>query len=328
MKILVIFTGGTIGSTVQNGYITPKQDGRYQLLERYRERQTREVEFVTEEPYTVLSENSTGEVLQQLADSVSSQIYAGYDGIIITHGTDTLQYSAAMLGYIFAGCEIPVVLVSSNYVLGDDRSNGLDNFYYAVEFIAQHGGKGVFVSYRNRGETAKIHRGTRLVRHLPYSDDIVSIMNQHYGEFWEDRFVKNPEYQAQADEIVLSLPKTIHWDAPILQLDPYPGMKYPEIGDEIRAVIHHSYHAGTICSESPDLGAFLEKARERHIPVFFTGAENGITYESMKILRNPAIHRLPKASPLAMYMKLWLLLSNGLDSRMNMGKCLGEDLVL
>ena len=51
-----------------------------------------------------------------------------YDGVIITHGTDTLQYTAAFTGYIMAGAQIPIVLVSANYVLEDVRSNGVDNF--------------------------------------------------------------------------------------------------------------------------------------------------------------------------------------------------------
>ncbi len=38
MKILFVFTGGTIGSTLQGGFITPTQGAPYLLLERYREK--------------------------------------------------------------------------------------------------------------------------------------------------------------------------------------------------------------------------------------------------------------------------------------------------
>ena len=63
-----------------------------------------------------------------LAKYIKEQIESEkYDGIIITHGTDTLQYTSAMLGYMFDDVSIPIVLVSSNYVLEDKRANGLIN---------------------------------------------------------------------------------------------------------------------------------------------------------------------------------------------------------
>lgn len=66
-----------------------------------------------------------------------------YDGIVVTHGTDTLQYTSAFLAYIFDGLNVPIVLVSANYPLDDSRSNGFENFVGAIDFIKSGSGNGV-----------------------------------------------------------------------------------------------------------------------------------------------------------------------------------------
>lgn len=75
--------------------------------------QTKEkIEFDMESPYQELSENNTGKQIFTLASYLNEKTGkdCGYDGIIITHGTDTLQYTAAALGYMFGDADIPIVI--------------------------------------------------------------------------------------------------------------------------------------------------------------------------------------------------------------------------
>lgn len=170
MKIQAIFTGGTIGSgRGRDGRIAPQQEMRYKLLDWY-QRFGEKMEFQAEEPYYILSENLGAENLNILMECVRGHLRKGWaDGILIMHGTDTLQYTAAILGYVFGWADIPIVLVSSDFPLEDERANGYTNFRYAVEFIKGGYGKGVFVSYSNPGDIPKIHRGTRLLGHRVFS---------------------------------------------------------------------------------------------------------------------------------------------------------------
>ena len=106
MKVLLIVTGGTIGSTQSNGYIGLEEQSKYLLLSLYLEKMKSQgageldVEFIVTSPYQLLSENSSGKVLGQLAESIHAGLgqakQEGCQGIIVTHGTDTLAYSAAM----------------------------------------------------------------------------------------------------------------------------------------------------------------------------------------------------------------------------------------
>ncbi|MDO4167644.1 MAG: asparaginase [Eubacteriales bacterium] len=327
MKILVIFTGGTIGSTESNGYIGLQKKSVYRLLSLYQERMADsgtddlDIEFVTVNPYTVLSENSTGKVLQRLADSVRMGIKRAeqeqYAGIIVTHGTDTLAYSAAMLGFLFGDSPIPVVLVSSNYILEDPRANGLRNFICAVEFIRQQSDGGVYVSYHNAGEVPRIHLGTRLLGHQAYSDAVYSLGDAFAWFDKDGELHMQKEGNGAAKRRCAGLRSCFtgfsSWDAPILQIYPSPGMCYPQIPTGTKAVLHHTYHAGTICSDTPEMKRFFAEAKKRRIPVFLTGVDMALTYESTKIYEQYSIIALPMASPVAMYIKLWLLLESGLN---------------
>ncbi len=143
MKILTVFTGGTIGSTKSGGVISPDSKNSYKLLEMY-SKKDKKVEFTAVQPLNILSENMNGKILTQLYKCISSYDLSEFDGVIIAHGTDTLQYTAAYLSYAFGLCKTPIVLVSANFPLEDERSNGFRNFCGAVELIRSRNPRGAF----------------------------------------------------------------------------------------------------------------------------------------------------------------------------------------
>ncbi len=319
MKILVIFTGGTIGSSAGEEYITLDNAKPYKLIELYRENYGREVEFHTSEPYTVLSENMDCKMYLKLAKEVKSHIDEGYDGIIVTHGSDTIQYSAAMLAYVLGNKTIPVMLVASNYVLEDWRANGLINFACAVEFIRGRRGRGVFVPYANMGENCKVHCALKLMPHLPYSDYLYSLDNMYYGEFSDNAFYmrekvceKNDNLFHKEDGALVSKfniedsEKALSSCSHILWINVHPGMVCPEIPDDTGAILISPYHSGTICTEYDNLVEFLESAGRRGLPVYLAGANDGMDYESCRRYEAFGIKVLQKISPVAAYIRLWL----------------------
>lgn len=323
MNILVIFTGGTIGSTVTDGYIGPASECTYKLIEQYKQlssKHNREAaDFDIIQPYSILSENLSAFYINTLINSTDKYISnAKYDGIIITHGTDTLQYTSAALGYAFTSSPIPIVLVSSNYILEDERANGSINFYTAVEFIRyctenKQNTYGVYTAYRNTGDIPSIHYSTRLLPHMPYSDDVYSVDSKPYGSFDMDKITI---YHNQSTPTKSFDYKTILLDnlSSVMYIRPVPGQIYPIINDTVKAILFDTFHSGTLCTDDEAFKAFIEKAAVHNIPVFLTGAENRTGYASTKIYKELMLNVLPKASPIAMYIKLWFLTSAGLDS--------------
>lgn len=333
MKVCIIFTGGTIGSRLdENGKITPKGNSPYTLLEMYRNQYNDDIEFVVDQPYCILSENLAAEHIRKLIQSINRAAKNNeMDGIIVTHGTDTLQYSAAILGYIFGNVKLPIVLVSSDFTLSDGRSNGLINFRYALEFIKGKYGKGVFVSYCNKKEEPVIHRGTRIQQHLPLSADVVSVGNSWYGKFEDGRFKKNPEYVVRnglsamfknTENIKLN-----DFSNEIIRIIPYVGMAYPEISEHTKAVLHESFHSGTIAI-SAGLKEFTDIAHKRNIPIFLTGLlKREALYETVSCYRKAGIQPLCESAPIAQYCKLWLALSNGIELDKIMNISVAEDFI-
>lgn len=306
MKILVVFTGGTIGSTKNNGVIAPDKSNSYLLLDLY-QKFDEQTEFVSVQPYTILSENLCGDNLNLLYDCICKNLSPDIDGVIVTHGTDTLQYTSAFLSYAFGLCSIPIVVVSANFPLADKRSNGLANFTSAVDFIREKVGHGVFVAYKNEGENPKIHRASRLIAHRSYDDNVFSIFNSFYGEVIEHSFAKNSAYSQLDDKISFSDNIRLGSCSNVMRVNPYVGIVYPVVSDKIKAILLEGYHSGTLNTVSQDFIDFCKGADDKNIPVFLTGACKGFYYESKLMYKKLKINVLPTASPIAMYQKLWLL---------------------
>ena len=312
MKILTVFTGGTIGSTKSEGVISPDSENSYKLLEMY-SKKDKKVEFTAVQPLNILSENMNGKFLTQLYKCISSYDLSRFDGVIVAHGTDTLQYTAAYLSYAFGLCKTPIVIVSANFPLEDRRSNGFHNFCGAVEIIRSRKGRGVFVSYANCECFADIHRGAKVLQHTAYSDELYSIHDNIFGEIHGKEFVKNDFYSEQQDEISLADCTELEETSNVLYVKPYVGMTYPHITNETKVVLLEGYHSGTLNTDGDELTKFCLDAEKCGVPVYLTGAEQGFFYESKLMFEKLKINVLPPASPIAMYMKLWMLKKDRLE---------------
>ena len=327
MKIGTIFTGGTIGSRLgKEGTVVPDEEMRFLLLERYRQEEKtcgeeEFPEFLTEEPYYILSENLTAKELLKLYDCILRMIEKEKPaGIIVLHGTDTLAYTAAFLSYVFWEVQIPVVLVSSAYPMEDERANGMDNFKGAVRFITDISVPGVYVSYKNAGENVKIHAGTGILHPLEYSDRVFCLRQACYGSFTEDwSFVKNTAYKEAElfngeQKKLLSKSLTLTEQCTeVLRIIPYVGMSYPVIGEGTRAVLMESYHSGTI-GISDELRRFAKTAKERGVPVYLTGLNTeDADYETVESYEALGIIPLRNKTAVSQYVKLWLFLSNDME---------------
>ncbi len=300
MRICVIFTGGTIGSRLHSGYIG-LSGSPYALIERYASVYGGDVEFTAAEPYSILSENLTEEHLC-LLESCVRKCAENCDAVIVTHGTDTLAYTAAYLGFALGDLKLPITLVSSGYPLEDERANGHDNFAAAVEF-SKLGRCGVYVAWSSGGETV-IHLGVRTLPHMAYSDMVYSVGNSYIGRFADGKthFEYNNNIKSSECD-TKNIPLSLCSSGRVMYLRCMPNMHYPE-PNGVSAVLMESYHSGTMCADER-LGGFVEKTFERGIPIFLCGAGGrDADYESVKAYREMGVIPLPAASPSAMYIKL------------------------
>ena len=291
MKLAIIYTGGTISCQIEIGSFSPSAKTKSELTKALDD----SIEVESFQPYYTLSEQLNGEHISLLIECVAERLKGDFDGIIVTHGTDTLQYSAAALSIAFADSKTPIVLVSSNYILSDSRANGFSNFKYAVEFIKQKIG-GVFVSYKNENCNSEIFLGDSLLPHLPYSDKLNAI-GTAFGYFSNEKFIRLIDNFNTKSEGKFRLTKK----SPVLWLKAYAGMKYPEL-DGYKAVLLESYHSGTLPSEDED---FIKFCKNSPVPIHIIGMVDGTQYESTKIFKqlNVVVHK--NLNPIYVYISLW-----------------------
>lgn len=302
MTIFTVFTGGTISCSDINGALSPDSKNKYKLLAMARQAGIRAA-FKTAQPYTILSENLGAEHLKALKACILDAKRQGFDKLIVTHGTDTLQFTAAYLDAVL-GKGLTAVLVSANYPLSDSRSNGLDNFVAAVRFLEQSDSKGVYVAYRNTGDKyVTVHRGSEVLPHRPYDDSVFSLFDNNFGIVENGVFVNDPGYRDNHATAMSGCEP----NGNVLWIRPCIGSVYPEIPKGTKAVLLEGWHSGTLPTSRKDFRDFCRKAAEMNIPLFLTGAPEGFEYESKLAFGELKIHVLPPASPVSVYMRLWLL---------------------
>ena len=151
-KILMIGTGGTIASETTPDGLAPELDPRQLLSFIPRIAEICEVECMT--LYSLDSTNIHPEHWLGVARAIREN-YDKYDGFVISHGTDTMAYTAAALSYLIQGSPKPIVLTGAQKPIWfdstDSKRNLTDAFLYAC-----HGCGGVQIVFNG-----KVILGTR-----------------------------------------------------------------------------------------------------------------------------------------------------------------------
>ena len=319
-RICVIFTGGTIGSSATAETVGLVVERKSALIEKYKHRYGGEIIFDELRPLNILSENVQPSDLKKMADCVRAVDKSVYDGIIVTHGTDTLCFTANLFSQLFCDINIPVVFVSALYPLDDERSRGVENFAGAVEFIESADFGGVFVSFQNYGENCKIHLASRLVSATQFSGEYESILKVHFGEMVNGEFVYN-ENSLNPSLSDLRISRS-HCTAEKLCTDMVTIQAHSLLNFDFyrfttvkpKAVMVQLYHSGTVCTEGKEANFrnFLAYCKNLEIQVVIAPVDSKARiYESVFGLNKECIVAYDMSFEMAT-VKVLLALGSGL----------------
>lgn len=318
-KILIILTGGTIGSVSEEGVRGLEGDSPYLLLREFRRRHPEYAacEFDVRNPFSILSENLTCRHWEALYAALNEINLSAYRGVIITHGSDTLAYTAAAMGLLLRHVSRPIVLIASDRPVNDPRSNAIPNFRAAVDFIIGSGLKGVFVTYRRYEDNAQaVYLATRLNSADALTDEFSPSGGRAFGRMENGRFVPqhsgtgNPSAEALNRPLSPIAGKAISLTRhKIMLLRAYPGMDYTAIDPSgFSAVIQYGYHSATACTAGTDtsLLAFAERCAACGCNVWlgaFKPGDGEELYATSKELLDNGIRPFYGMSPEAAYAK-------------------------
>lgn len=153
--ILFLATGGTLACRQSENGLSPALTGE-ELLRNLPEI-TQLCTVTVENLYSIDSTDLTTAHRTKLAERIFAE-YANYDGFIISHGTDTLSYTAALLYHMLRHIDKPVLLTGAQKPIGVPASDAERNLIDTFRVI----GSGYF------GVAAVVHgqiiRGNHLVK--------------------------------------------------------------------------------------------------------------------------------------------------------------------
>ncbi len=160
-RLSILHTGGTIASKVDyttGGVVA--QFTPHDLLMLFPEIQSL-AQIDSKLISNMLSEDMRFEHYNQIAQAIQNEINNGAQGIIITHGTDTLHYTSAALSFMFKDSPVPIVLVGAQRSSDRASSDAAQNLINAVYFLTQTSfhDVGVCMHENESDGTCLIHSG-------------------------------------------------------------------------------------------------------------------------------------------------------------------------
>jgi L-asparaginase len=163
-KILLIYTGGTIGmmKDFETGALKAFNFGK--LLQKIPELKQLDCEIETisfENP--IDSSNMNPDDWSEIAKIIEDN-YSRFDGFVVLHGSDTMSYSASALSFMFENLSKPVIFTGSQLPIGDLRTDAKENLITAIQIASLRIGEKPVISEVCLYFEYKLYRGNRTTK--------------------------------------------------------------------------------------------------------------------------------------------------------------------
>lgn len=141
-KVLLIYTGGTIGMGINSNTGALKPLDFNHLVENVPEFKYLKTEIDTFQfSPPIDSSDMDPNMWIQLVELIEER-YKFYDGFVILHGTDTMSYTASALSFMLENLTKPVILTGSQLPIGQLRTDGKENLITSIELAGTYNANG------------------------------------------------------------------------------------------------------------------------------------------------------------------------------------------
>jgi len=171
-KILMIGTGGTIASEMTSDGLSPELTP--EQLVNYVPAISRMCDVKCVQLFSIDSTNMTPDHWVKVVRCVQDN-YDLYDGFVISHGTDTMAYTAAALSYMIQGSPKPIILTGAQKPINFDNTDSKINRQDAFTCACADGMSGVNIVFNG-----KVILGTRAQKTHSKSFQAFSSINYPY----------------------------------------------------------------------------------------------------------------------------------------------------
>jgi glutamyl-tRNA(Gln) amidotransferase subunit D len=221
--------------------------------------------------YQILSENMRAEYWMELARAVARKVRGGAAGVVITHGTDTMMYTAAALSFMLQ-TPVPVVLVGSQRSSDRPSSDAAMNAICAATVARSDIAEVVVVMHGSPSDDyCSIHRGTRVRKmHTSRRDAFASLNQRTLGrvDYLSRRIETNMPYRRRG-EVELELKDRLEPDCALVKYVPgaSPDILDYYIDKGYKGIVLEGTGLGHVAS---NWIAGIERACQQGIPVVVT----------------------------------------------------------
>jgi glutamyl-tRNA(Gln) amidotransferase subunit D len=224
--ISIISVGGTIASRVdyQTGGVKALEDPKeflHNVPELGKVANVRSIE----RPFTKMSEDMEPNDWMEIAKIAAKRLNAGDKGVLVTHGTDFLHYTAAALSFFLRDLTKPVVLVgaqrSSDRGSSDAGMNIICSAHAAIGDIAE---VGICMHGRINDDYCLFSRGTHVRKMDTQRRDAFRPINEYpLAHIWPDgkTKIKNYKHKKRQDKGKVTL--DAKFEPKVALLKAYPG---------------------------------------------------------------------------------------------------------
>ncbi len=305
-KVLILATGGTISSRKGDEGMVPQTAppelmGALEKFGKYYEISYKAI-------LNLDSSNIQAEEWRLIARSVYEAL-PDYDGFVITHGTDTMAYTASAVTFMLQNLDKPVVFTGSQIPIGSPLSDAQSNLATALAAI-DHNVVGVTIAFNH-----KLMRGCRAVKVRTMGfDAFESVNSQNRGEFFADgvrlvteRFAPKGEKCELKDKLCndVFLLKLIPGTNPAI-FDCLCGLNY-------RGVVLETFGAGGMHYLRRDLSVPIKQLVDSGIPVvvcsqcLYEKSDFSLYEVGRKVLATGAVQSLDMTTEAAVTKLMWAL---------------------
>lgn len=235
------------------------------------------------------SSNIQPEEWQLMAKTVLLHM-GDYDGVVITHGTDTMAYTASMLTFLLQNLPLPVVLTGSQWPIVRPDSDGRANLSHAL-LAAQRLPGDVYICFGNA-----VMRGCRAVKTRTTSLNAFESINAPYaGTVVDGRFI-DLTLSRDAEARHFEYFSDIEPNVALVKLIPGTTAQQLSILSEcgVKGVVVEAFGLGGVSNFRRDHAEALRGLMEQAIPVVLTSqclyeASTPDLYEVSRPLRDAGI---------------------------------------
>ncbi|QSG03298.1 Glu-tRNA(Gln) amidotransferase subunit GatD [Natranaeroarchaeum sulfidigenes] len=220
--ISLISTGGTIASTVdyRTGAVTAQFDAE-DVLRAVPDLAGR-ANYRGRVVANILSENMTPDVWIDLAEAVHEEIEAGADGVVVMHGTDTMQFSASALSFML-DTPVPIVFTGSQRSADRPSSDNVMNAVSAVEAAKSDCAEVLVCMHADESDDrCALHRGTRVRKnHTSRRDAFETVGAEPLGEIdYDDLEIEWRRDYAERGETDLEIAADLNAEVALVKFTP------------------------------------------------------------------------------------------------------------